>query len=186
MRRKKSAGFTLIELLIVLMIVGMILGMVGISISSWLPRYYLKSAARDVKSNMLLCRMRAVKDNCNSEFSFVTSGVTAYTMQSALTCPSASQYTETVDIGTSYRGNVQYGRAGHGRDTLYDKGPVDNAYNTFTDNKAVFQPSGRPAGSGTIYLQNARGADSFAISMNIAGSITIRKWDSSSGSWVSL
>jgi prepilin-type N-terminal cleavage/methylation domain-containing protein len=184
MTHKKCSGFTFIELIITLMIIGLLTGMAGISIYSWLPKYYLKAAARDVKSNMLLCRMRAVKDNANCEFSFVSSGNAQYTMSGL---SGGTPYSQSVNLTNDYRGYVTYGRAGHGMDTDYDKG-TDNGSgsNTFTSNKAVFQPSGRPAGAGGVYLQSTKGGDAYAISMNVAGSVTIRKWDSSQGKWVSL
>ncbi len=186
MIRKKAAGFTMIEILITLIIVGFIMGMAGIGIFNWLPRYYLKSAARDVKSNLLLCRMRAVKDNCNCEVQFNTAGGNIlYTMRNNPSpCPGGANYNE-VTVAGSYKGYASIGNGGRGKDAANDQsteGPGDGV--TFTDNKIVFQANGRPPTGyvgGAVYLQNTRG-DAFCISVNITGAVRISRWERSG--WV--
>jgi len=186
MVQKKAAGFTMIEILITLIIVGIIMGMAGIGIFGWLPKYYLKSAARDVKSNLLLCRMRAVKDNCNCEVQFNTGGGNVlYTVKNNPSpCPGGTDYNE-VTVSSSYKSYISIGNAGQGKDTANDKSTEDAADGvTFTGNKMIFQANGRPPTGfvqSAVYLQNTKG-DAYCISVNIAGAVRISRWEKSG--WV--
>jgi len=55
-------GFTVLELLITIIILSVLLGIAIPSFSSWLPKYRLRGAARDIYSNLQLAKMTAVKD----------------------------------------------------------------------------------------------------------------------------
>ncbi|MDH4205435.1 MAG: prepilin-type cleavage/methylation domain-containing protein, partial [Desulfobacteraceae bacterium] len=60
---QKRSGFTLIQLTIVIALLA-ILTAVGVpNFLSWLPKYRLKSAARDLYSNLHLAKMSAIKAN---------------------------------------------------------------------------------------------------------------------------
>ena len=60
---QKRSGFTLIQLTIVIALLA-ILTAVGVpNFLSWLPKYRLKSAARDLYSNLQLAKMSAIKAN---------------------------------------------------------------------------------------------------------------------------
>ena len=62
---QKKSGFTLIQLTIVIALLA-ILTAVGVpNFLSWLPKYRLKSAARDLYSNLHLAKMSAIKANKN-------------------------------------------------------------------------------------------------------------------------
>lgn len=58
-----SKGLSLIELLVVLAIIGILLGVTGLGLMGNLPDYRLKSAARELVSNLQKMRIEAVKDN---------------------------------------------------------------------------------------------------------------------------
>ncbi len=60
---QKRSGFTLIQLTIVIALLA-ILTAVGVpNFLSWLPKYRLKRAARDLYSNLHLAKMSAIKAN---------------------------------------------------------------------------------------------------------------------------
>ena len=62
---RKNSGFTLFEMMVVIGLIG-ILSMIAIpNIISWLPKYRLGSAARNLLSAMQYARLVAVKENVN-------------------------------------------------------------------------------------------------------------------------
>jgi prepilin-type N-terminal cleavage/methylation domain-containing protein len=52
-------GFTLIELIVVIGIVSIIMGVAIPAITTWLPKYKVNSAARDIGSTMQMARLKA-------------------------------------------------------------------------------------------------------------------------------
>ena len=73
-RLKRRPGFTIIELIITIAVFAILLGMAIPAINSWLPGYRLRSAARDIASNMQLARMRAISVNQNYGVDFDADG----------------------------------------------------------------------------------------------------------------
>ena len=59
---KRDQGFTMLELLITIVILCVLLGLSIPGFSSWLPKYRLRGATRDIYSNLQLAKMTAVKD----------------------------------------------------------------------------------------------------------------------------
>ncbi len=67
---QKRSGFTVIELIVVIVLLA-ILTAVGVpNFLSWLPKYRLKSAARDLYSNLQLAKMAAIKANGNCSIGY--------------------------------------------------------------------------------------------------------------------
>ncbi|RZB38435.1 MAG: hypothetical protein SRB2_00183 [Desulfobacteraceae bacterium Eth-SRB2] len=60
---RKKAGFTLTELVIVIAVLGILTAVAVPSFLSWLPKYRLRSAVRDLYSNQQLAKMAAIKTN---------------------------------------------------------------------------------------------------------------------------
>ena len=60
---QKRSGFTLIELTIVIVLLAILAAVSVPNFLSWLPKYRLKSAARDLYSNLQLAKMSAIKAN---------------------------------------------------------------------------------------------------------------------------
>ena len=60
---KNVSGFTKIELIVVSCVIG-VLASAGVpAVSSMIPNYQLRSAARDLYSNMHLAKMTAIREN---------------------------------------------------------------------------------------------------------------------------
>jgi type IV fimbrial biogenesis protein FimT len=57
------SGFTLIELMVTIGVLAIMASIAIPGFSRWLPSYHLRSAAREVYSNMQLARLEAVKRN---------------------------------------------------------------------------------------------------------------------------
>ena len=65
-------GYTLVELIVACFIV-IVLGTIATAgFTVWLPNYNLKSAARDLYSNMQQVKMAAIKNNGNCTITFTT------------------------------------------------------------------------------------------------------------------
>lgn len=60
---KDHSGFTLVEMITVIAIIAIMTILAIPSFAEWLPKYRLKSAARDLYSNFQVAKMTAVKSN---------------------------------------------------------------------------------------------------------------------------
>jgi Tfp pilus assembly protein FimT len=60
---KHEAGFTFLELATIVVILGVLASIAIPTFSIWLPNYRLKSAARDLYSNLQMAKLGAVKQN---------------------------------------------------------------------------------------------------------------------------
>ena len=67
---QKRSGFTLIELTIVIVLLAILAAVSVPNFLSWLPKYRLKSAARDLYSNLQLAKMSAIKANKNCRVNY--------------------------------------------------------------------------------------------------------------------
>lgn len=71
---ERQKGFTLVEVVVVMVVVGILTGIAIPTYLSWIPGIRLKSAARDLYSNMQLARIQALKDNVTVPVRFETGG----------------------------------------------------------------------------------------------------------------
>ena len=60
---QKRSGFTLIELTVVIVLLTILTAVCVPNFLSWLPKYRLKRAARDLYSNLHLAKMSAIRAN---------------------------------------------------------------------------------------------------------------------------
>ena len=179
-------GLTIIELVVVMCILGVMVLIAIPNIGRWLPRYRLRSAARDVASNMQLARLGAIKDNREWAVLFDVNGQSYRIISDK--GPDGNWGTAD-DVGhkgdvspwplstkrlADYK-NVRFGDNGHGP---ADGGaPVGDGV-TFVGYRAEFNPGGTST-AGTVYLQNNRN-EAMAIRVDSStGIIRMWKWDSS-------
>lgn len=68
----ENEGFTLIEILTVIAIIAVVAGIILPSVTSWLPKYRLRSGAEEIHSTLQLARLGAIKQNTTATVSFDT------------------------------------------------------------------------------------------------------------------
>lgn len=73
-------GVTLLELIIVFVIIAIMAAFIVPGIGSWLPRYRLRSATRDIVSTMRTAQMRAVSSGLPYQVNFNV-GTNSYILQ---------------------------------------------------------------------------------------------------------
>jgi prepilin-type N-terminal cleavage/methylation domain-containing protein len=66
----KHSGFTLIELMVAIGIVGLLSAITVPNLISWLPKYRVGSAARNVISAVEFARLRAIRENSPVDVNF--------------------------------------------------------------------------------------------------------------------
>ena len=147
---KKNSGFTLIELLVVIVVVGIFVAIGVPNFMSWLPKYRLKSAVRDLYSNMQLAKMTAVKSNQDCTVTYSTDP-DQYVLSGAL-----SKTVVLEDYGSGINFN------GPGNETF--------AVTTITFN------SRGTSNAGYAYLSNSGNTGYFRVSPLSSGVIKLQKW----------
>ena len=176
-KMERQKGLTIVELVVVMCILAVMVLIAIPNIGRWLPRYRLKSAARDVASNMQLARLGSIKDNREWALLF---DVNSQSYQIISNKGADGNWGTPDDIeekvvNLSDYPNVGFGDNGHG--PVAGGGPVDDGV-TFVQDRAEFNPGGTST-AGTVYLQNNRN-DAMAIRVDSStGIIRMWKWDSS-------
>ena len=147
---KKNSGFTLIELMVVIVVIGIFVAIGVPNFMSWLPKYRLKSAVRDLYSNMQLAKMTAVKSNQNCTVTYSTDP-DQYVLGGAL-----SKTVVLEDYGSGVNFN------GPGNETF--------AVTTITFN------SRGTSNSGYAYLSNSGNTAYYKVGPLSSGVIKLQKW----------
>jgi type IV fimbrial biogenesis protein FimT len=147
---KKNSGFTLIELMVVIVVIGIFIAIGVPNFMSWLPKYRLKSAVRDLYSNMQLAKMTAVKSNQNCTVTYSTDP-DQYVLSGALS--------KTVVLG-DYGSGINFN--GPGSETF--------AVATITFN------SRGTSNAGYAYLSNSGNTAYYKVGPLSSGVIKLQKW----------
>jgi prepilin-type N-terminal cleavage/methylation domain-containing protein len=151
---RKKAGFTLTEIVIVIAVLGL-LAAVGVpSYLRYVPKYRLRSAARDLYSNLNLAKMAAIKTNQKSRVNYRVNP-DQYTV---------SLLKKTV-ILKDYGSGVKF------------EGPNKK---TFAVDTITFNSRGT-SNSGYAYLSNSGNTDYYRVGPLTSGAIKLQRW--SKGAW---
>ena len=175
-------GFSLAELMIAIAIFGIITAIAVPGFLRWLPDYYLKSAARDLFSNMQLARVGAIKNSTDWAIVFDTandryllcsdrgadgswSGIGDNTIVKTVNL--------TGDLSSYKTGDIDFGHGDATTTATVSGGsfPDDGeTFNTF----ATFNARGM-GNSGYVYMDNKNGK-AYAVGKLSSGSIRCVRW----------
>lgn len=148
--REVASGFSLLELIVTIAIVGIIISIAIPAFSSWLPEYRLKSAVRDLYSNMQLAKLTAVRSNtkCRIRYS-----------------KSPDQYSiEALDKAIfleDYGSGIRF------------EGPNGESFAVST---ITFNARGL-SNAGYAYLSNSSNSSYYRISPLTSGVVRLQKWN---------
>jgi Tfp pilus assembly protein FimT len=151
---RKKAGFTLTELVIIIALLGLLTAVGVPSFLSWLPKYRLKSAARDLYSNLQLAKMAAIKTNQKCRVNYRVN---------------PDQYTVSLLNKTVMLKD-------YGSGVKFD-GPNKK---TFAVDTITFNSRGT-SNAGYAYLSNSGNTDYYRVGPLTSGAIKLQRW--SKGAW---
>lgn len=166
-RCRRQAGFTMVELMIVIVIIAILSAIAVPSIINWLPNYRLKSAARDLFSNMQKARMQAVKENGDIIMMFDT-GIN-----------SGFYYfdTDNNNVYTAGENRIDFSAYGSGVDYGNGNAALNWDGNNCTQAGSITFNSRGTSSTGTVYIQNQNNDICYAITGRSSGSIKLRKYN---------
>ncbi len=190
--KKAQAGFTLMEIMVATAIFAILCAIAIPNYIGWLPGHRLRSAAADIRSNMQLAKMQAIKENRYYAIVF-NSGADNYQI---VDCGSDGTYNtgddqvvKTVNLN-EYGSGVAYGYGSATTNATSSGGPLPGDYISYAvpaNNVAMFAPTGLAQtatgafSSGYVYVENNRNQTCAVGTNTVAGNIVLKYWNS--GAW---
>lgn len=174
---KSAHGFTLIELIIVISMLAILCSIAIPAYSSWLPEYRLKSAVRELYSNMQLTKTMSIKFNDKFKMIFDTGGNGYRILRPDDTVErrvSFSNYDRT--------GEIRYGGGKATKNATTSGGALPGDGVSYQNNRISFTSRGLGSGMGYAYLRNNKGT-AYAIGSWISGIIVLKKWNENKREW---
>ncbi|MBN1626084.1 MAG: prepilin-type N-terminal cleavage/methylation domain-containing protein [Deltaproteobacteria bacterium] len=178
-RNSSIRGFTLTELVITLSIFGILCSIAVPAFSSWLPEYRLKSAARDLYSNMQLARMMSLKNSGNYRVIFNAGENGAYSIVS----PDGTIERSISFLDYDKGGGIGFGGGKAMINATTSGGELPDDGVSYQYNKMSFTPRGLGSGMGYAYIENNKGTAYAVGTAGITGIIVMKKWNDSTGEW---
>ena len=187
--RKTDYGFTLLEMMVVLIIGGVLTAIAIPAFMKWAPKYRVNGAARQVFSEMMAARAKAISEGNDYVISFDT-GNNTYAIHDNddndnPPVQDTNEEVKPIDIGAAYPG-IEFGRVSSPRDSSAT-GVVTF---TGTGTSVTFQRSGLvktsdlPASlSGDVYLMPEDDTNldrQRCVSVNLTGRVRLYKYTGSS------
>jgi len=165
----------MLELMIVIGIIAIISAVAVPALFNWLPGYRVRAAVRDLKSDMVLARLRAVRENANVAMVFNTGG---------------NSYTIFVDNGAG--GGVAGNWVQDGGEVLVKPQVVVpngvamyEASYAFGNPRCSFNGRGLPNGGGHVYMSST-GNDFWGIVLSLVGNVQTVTSNDGGGSWADV
>jgi type IV fimbrial biogenesis protein FimT len=177
----RKNGFSIIELLVILAVLGIATTIAVPGFSILLPNYRLKTAARDLYSNMQLAKMGAIKSNADWAVVF-DHGLNSYSICSddggdGDWTDGDETVEKTVNM-SDYGSGVGYGHGNATTNATSGGGafPVDDISYAGPNNVAIFNSRGLIDNLGYVYLSNSKNTSYALGTPSVAGVIVMRKW----------
>lgn len=178
----KDNGFTLAELLIVIAMIGILMSVGATQLKNFLPGMRLKSAARELYSNMQNARMSAIKNDTNWAIVFDTAnnrylvcsdpgadGVWSNTTDNTIAL--------TVNL-SSYQSGVKYGHGNAANSVPGGAFPAGDV--SYSSDVLSFSSQGTGS-AGYVYLANENNTTTYAVGSQTSGVVSLFLWQG--GKW---
>ena len=182
---KRESGFTLLEVVAAIGILAILTAVAIPTFSSWLPNYRLKSAARDLYSDMQMAKLGAIKNNTNWAVVFdpavspgryyVCSDDGANGTWDGPAAMGGDDVVEKSVVLSDYKG-TDYGYGNATKNVPGSAAPFDVISYTTPDDVAIFSSRGTINNLGYVYLSNTKGSSYAAGTPSLAGVVVLRRW----------